>query len=107
MRLFSAPSLPACACSCCSAARRRLPPRRCRFAHEHALLLPLVAVLSPPRPPQEGRRFCVVVADARPQLEGRRLLRQLLSGGISCEYVYLNALSFSLDRITKVRWHCF
>ena len=44
----------------------------------------------------------MVVADARPQLEGRRLLRLLLAGGISCEYIYLNALSFSLDRVTKV-----
>lgn len=45
----------------------------------------------------------MVVADARPQLEGRRLLRQLLSAGISCEYIYLNALSFMLDKVTKVR----
>ena len=43
---------------------------------------------------QAGRRFRVVVADARLQLEGRQLLSRLLRAGIPCTYVLLNALSY-------------
>ncbi|GAB4815322.1 hypothetical protein N2152v2_002368 [Parachlorella kessleri] len=68
------------------------------LTYSHSTLVAAVLL----RAAEEGRRFSVVVADARPHLEGRRLLRQLLSGGIPCEYLYLNALSFSLDRVTKV-----
>ncbi len=50
---------------------------------------------------QAGRRFRVVVADARLQLEGRQLLSRLLRAGIPCTYVLLNALSY----IITVRLH--
>ena len=41
---------------------------------------------------QHGKRFRVVVADARPGGEGRATLRALLRAGIACTYVLLNAV---------------
>lgn len=52
---------------------------------------------------QEGKKFRVVVMDSRPQLEGRPLLRRLLSHGIACSYVLLNAASYIMPEVTKVR----
>jgi len=49
-----------------------------------------------------GRRFSVVIVDARPLLEGRTLLRRLLSAGIPCDYVLLNGLEIGLSQATKV-----
>ena len=40
--------------------------------------------------------------DARPHLEGRALLRRLLSHGIACTYVLLNACSYIMSEVTKV-----
>ena len=40
--------------------------------------------------------------DSRPQLEGRALLRRLLSHGIACSYVLLNAASYIMQEVTKV-----
>ncbi|KAK9814224.1 hypothetical protein WJX72_002536 [[Myrmecia] bisecta] len=51
---------------------------------------------------QAGKRFRVVVVDSRPQLEGRELLRRLLKHGISCSYIYINALSYIMTEVTKV-----
>ena len=51
---------------------------------------------------QEGKKFRVVVMDSRPQLEGRPLLRRLLSHGIACTYVLLNAASYIMTEVTKV-----
>jgi len=46
--------------------------------------------------------------DSRPQLEGRALLRRLLSHGIACTYVLLNAASYIMSEVTKVlRLHCY
>jgi hypothetical protein len=44
-------------------------------------------------PVQAGRRFRVVLVDARPQLEGRLMLKRLIKRGIPCVYVLLNAIS--------------
>ncbi|RMZ54700.1 hypothetical protein APUTEX25_003078 [Auxenochlorella protothecoides] len=49
-----------------------------------------------------GTPFAVVVADARPLLEGRRMLRALLAARVPAQYVALNGLSFVLPRVTKV-----
>ncbi len=56
---------------------------------------------------QEGKKFRVVVMDSRPQLEGRALLRRLLSHGIACTYVLLNAASYIMSEVTKVFSHCY
>lgn len=40
--------------------------------------------------------------DSRPHLEGRALLRRLLSHGIACSYVLLNAASYIMSKVTKV-----
>ena len=46
---------------------------------------------------QAGKRFVVVVVDARPGLEGRNMLRRLLAAGIACQYTLLNAASFVMQ----------
>jgi len=46
---------------------------------------------------QRGKRFRVVVADARPGGEGRGTLRALLRAGIACTYVLLNAVPLVLQ----------
>lgn len=50
---------------------------------------------------EAGKSFSVVVVDARPILDGRKMLRRLLAVGIPCEYVHLNGLSFALGSATK------
>lgn len=42
---------------------------------------------------QSGKRFRVVLADARPALEGRRTLKRLIAAGIPTTYILLNSLS--------------
>lgn len=76
--------------------------------HSPAKRCPL-HTLPPPAPypshpcPQAGRRFDVIVTDSRPLLEGRRMLAQLLEGGVTCEYCHLNALSYQITQVDKVR----
>ncbi len=41
---------------------------------------------------QRGKHFRVVVADARPEGEGRATLHALLGAGIACTYVLLNSV---------------
>ncbi|KAI3515105.1 hypothetical protein L1887_13855 [Cichorium endivia] len=49
-----------------------------------------------------GKRFRVVIADSRPKLEGRLLLRRLVGKGISCSYVYINAVSYIMHEVSRV-----
>ncbi|KVH92108.1 Initiation factor 2B-related protein [Cynara cardunculus var. scolymus] len=49
-----------------------------------------------------GKKFRVVIVDARPKLEGRLLLRRLLGKGISCTYVHLNGVSYIMSQVTRV-----
>ena len=42
---------------------------------------------------QEGKRFKVVAADARPHLEGKVLRQRLIKHGIACTYILLNGLA--------------
>lgn len=42
---------------------------------------------------QDGKRFKVVAADARPHLEGRVLRQRLIKCGIACTYILLNAVA--------------
>lgn len=46
--------------------------------------------------------FRVILVDSRPFLEGQELLRRLVSKGISCTCVLINAVSFILPEVTKV-----
>ncbi|BDA49360.1 Translation initiation factor eIF-2B subunit delta at C-terminar half [Coccomyxa sp. Obi] len=51
---------------------------------------------------QAGRRFRVILADARPQLEGQRMLKRLIKRGIPTTYALLNALSCLISEVSKV-----
>ena len=50
-----------------------------------------------------GKRFRVVVLDARPHHEGRALLRHLLAAGLCASYCLLNAAAYIFSEVTKVR----
>ncbi|KAL2629574.1 hypothetical protein R1flu_014260 [Riccia fluitans] len=49
-----------------------------------------------------GKKFTVMVVDARPKLEGKRLLNRLLSEGVDCTYTYINAVSYIMQEVTRV-----
>lgn len=49
-----------------------------------------------------GKKFSVVVADARPLLEGKDLLISLLQAGIPCEYLLLNSIETGINQANKV-----
>lgn len=49
-----------------------------------------------------GKKFRVVILDARPLLEGREMLRRLVCSNIECSYLLINAVSFVMGRVTKV-----
>lgn len=52
---------------------------------------------------RRGKRFRVIVADARPFWEGKdSLLPELLSVGINCTYIHLNAIGYIMREVTKV-----
>ncbi|KAI8613316.1 eukaryotic translation initiation factor 2B delta subunit [Chytriomyces sp. MP71] len=46
--------------------------------------------------------FKVIVADARPKLEGRVLARSLAAAGIPCTYVLVNSLGSVMSKVTKL-----
>jgi len=46
--------------------------------------------------------FRVVVADSRPLLEGKTLLKSLRNAGIECCYILMNSLSYIMKDVTKV-----
>ena len=48
-----------------------------------------------------GKRFRVIVADARPFSEGKTLLAELVEGGIPCTYVHINAVGYMMREVTK------
>ena len=50
----------------------------------------------------EKRKFRVVVVDSLPWLEGREMLRRLVSMGVQCSYVHLSAASFVMRHVSKV-----
>lgn len=51
---------------------------------------------------QAGKKFSVVVADARPLLEGKDLLVSLLQAGIPCEYLLVNSIETGINQANKV-----
>ncbi|CAH1957273.1 unnamed protein product [Acanthoscelides obtectus] len=51
---------------------------------------------------KEGKKFKVIVADSRPLLEGKEMLRRLVVAKIECTYIFLNAVSYVMNSVTKV-----
>eukprot|EP01098_Paradermamoeba_levis_P011847 TRINITY_DN5099_c0_g6_i1.p1 TRINITY_DN5099_c0_g6~~TRINITY_DN5099_c0_g6_i1.p1 ORF type:complete len:532 (-),score=157.38 TRINITY_DN5099_c0_g6_i1:72-1601(-) len=50
----------------------------------------------------QGKKFRVVVVDSRPKNEGKALYCRLVSHGVECTYVLINAISYILKEVTKV-----
>ena len=48
-----------------------------------------------------GKNFKVIVVDSRPFQEGHHLLTLLISHGITCEYVNINAAAYVMRTVTK------
>ena len=46
---------------------------------------------------QEGKKFRVIVVDSRPHYEGKAMLAKLLANGISCTYLHLSALCYTMQ----------
>lgn len=51
---------------------------------------------------EDGKQFRVVVADARPLLEGREMMRRLLASGVSVTYCLTSGLAYIMREVTKV-----
>ncbi|KND01679.1 translation initiation factor eIF2B subunit delta [Spizellomyces punctatus DAOM BR117] len=49
-----------------------------------------------------GINFKVIVADGRPKLEGKEILKSLVHAGISCAYVFCTAVPLLMKEVTKV-----
>ncbi|CAG7896786.1 unnamed protein product [Brassica rapa] len=49
-----------------------------------------------------GRKFRVVIVDSRPNLEGQKLLRRLVTRGLDCTYTHINAVSYIMGEVTRV-----
>ncbi|KAI9350809.1 hypothetical protein BDR26DRAFT_798199 [Obelidium mucronatum] len=47
-------------------------------------------------------KFKVIVCDARPKLEGKILVQNLVNAGISCSYVLVNSLGAVMPKVTKL-----
>ncbi|KAK8954068.1 hypothetical protein KSP39_PZI002904 [Platanthera zijinensis] len=51
---------------------------------------------------EQGKQFRVVVVDSRPMLEGKILLRTLVTKGIRCTYTHINAISYIMHEVRCV-----
>lgn len=49
---------------------------------------------------EHGQRFSVIVVDARPMHEGKKLLRSLLAADIPCTYVLLSSIGSVLSNVS-------
>ncbi|CAH2036200.1 unnamed protein product [Thlaspi arvense] len=49
-----------------------------------------------------GKKFRVVIVDSRPNLEGQKLLRRLVTSGLDCTYTHINAISYIMRDVTRV-----
>mmetsp|Transcript_2414 Transcript_2414/g.6064 ORF Transcript_2414/g.6064 Transcript_2414/m.6064 type:complete len:287 (-) Transcript_2414:248-1108(-) len=66
------------------------------YAYSHVVLETLLTAH------RQGRKFEVIIIDARPQREGRKLMAKLLEVGVNCSYEHINALSFIIKQVSKV-----
>lgn len=54
---------------------------------------------------QASRKFPklrVIIVDSRPKLGGKKVMEELVKHGIDCTYVLINAISFIMNKVTKV-----
>ncbi|TPX35300.1 S-methyl-5-thioribose-1-phosphate isomerase [Synchytrium microbalum] len=51
---------------------------------------------------KSGIKFRVIVADSRPKLEGREMLKTLVKENIPCTYILTSAVSLVIKEVTKV-----
>lgn len=51
---------------------------------------------------QSGKEFSVIVVDSRPQMEGQKMLLNLVNENINCTYVLISAISYTIQKATKV-----
>ncbi|KAG0557442.1 hypothetical protein KC19_11G130500 [Ceratodon purpureus] len=68
------------------------------LTHGYSSIVEMILV----RAKEMGKKFRVVIIDSRPKLEGRRLLRSLLSKDIHCTYTHTNATSYIMQEVTRV-----
>lgn len=68
------------------------------LTHGYSSVVEMILV----RAKELGRKFRVVIIDSRPKLEGRRLLRSLLSKDIHCTYTHTNAAPYIMQEVTRV-----
>jgi len=61
-----------------------------------------VVEMSLRRAHQQGKRFRLIIVDARPKREGKELMKRLVKEGIRCTYVLLNAVSYVIREVNKV-----
>jgi len=54
------------------------------------------------RAAESGLKFRVIVADARPKLEGRQMANHLIKAGVHCTYTLVHSLSYVIGEVTKV-----
>uniref|UniRef100_T1JCW0 Translation initiation factor eIF2B subunit delta n=1 Tax=Strigamia maritima TaxID=126957 RepID=T1JCW0_STRMM len=66
------------------------------FAHSSVVNTVLKTAFS------KGTRFHVVVVDSRPKLEGLKTKTCLVRHGIECTYTLINAISYTMQKVTKV-----
>ncbi|KAJ3012180.1 Eukaryotic translation initiation factor 2B, subunit 4 delta, 67kDa [Thoreauomyces humboldtii] len=50
----------------------------------------------------QGKKFKVIVADGRPKLEGKEMLKSLVEAGIKCGYVLSSAVPLLMKEVNKV-----
>ncbi|KAI8915429.1 hypothetical protein DFJ77DRAFT_430413 [Powellomyces hirtus] len=51
---------------------------------------------------EQGLRFKVIVADGRPKLEGKEMLKSLVAAGIKCGYIVCSAVPLLMKEVSKV-----
>ncbi len=51
-----------------------------------------------------SKRFRVIVADGRPRMEGREMVRNLINAGIQCSYTLVSAVPYFMPEVRGYTW---
>eukprot|EP00106_Octopus_bimaculoides_P014497 XP_014781939.1 PREDICTED: translation initiation factor eIF-2B subunit delta-like [Octopus bimaculoides] len=51
---------------------------------------------------KHSKRFSVIVVDSRPRMEGKKTVEALVKNGVECSYVLISAISYAMQKATKV-----
>ncbi|XP_029650362.1 translation initiation factor eIF-2B subunit delta [Octopus sinensis] len=51
---------------------------------------------------KHNKRFSVIVVDSRPRMEGKKTVEVLVKNGVECSYVLISAISYAMQKATKV-----